>query len=39
MDVVLVDHSQPLLPEQVVTRGRFVLTMQEKEIILQRKIE
>ena len=38
MDIVLVDHSQPLLPEQVwVTRERFVLTMQEKEIILQRE--
>ena len=38
MDVVLVDHSQPLLPEQVwVIRGRFVLTMQGLEMILQRE--
>ena len=38
MDVVLVDHTQPLLPEQVwVTRGRFVLNMLEKEMILQKE--
>ena len=35
-DMVLVDDSQPLLSEQVwVTRGRFVLTMSEKEMIFQ----
>ena len=40
IDVVLVGHLQPLLPEQVwVTTGRFVFTMQEKEMILQQKIK
>ena len=34
--MALVHYSQPLLSEQVwVTRGRFILTMSEKEMILQ----
>lgn len=39
MNIVLVDHSQPLLLEQLwLCRGRFVLTMPEKEMIQGEKL-
>lgn len=38
MEVLPVHHSQPALSEKIwVCRGRFVLTLPEKEMILQRE--